>query len=122
MSAASLQALELSRPEHDLLTAVVGGEPLGEALAGVAARIRSAHRQKAVLGWFRTWVEPASSAGRWWSLSADEVPTRTREDRREDFDRRSDFDAGGTPAPPFSGVGGGVAAATSTRAGRPRRQ
>jgi hypothetical protein len=48
--------LELSRPEHALLTALVGGKHLAEALAGAVAGIRSARRQKAVFGWFRTWV------------------------------------------------------------------
>jgi hypothetical protein len=52
----SVLRLELSRAEHDLLKALAGGTPLGEALA-VAAQSQKSSRQRAqIFKWFRTWI------------------------------------------------------------------
>jgi len=52
----SVLRLELSRAEHDLLKALAGGTPLGEALA-VAAQLQKSSSQRAkIFKWFRTWI------------------------------------------------------------------
>ncbi|MEJ2582757.1 MAG: hypothetical protein P8127_14145, partial [Acidobacteriota bacterium] len=51
----SVLRLELSRAEHDLLRAIVGGTPLGDALTAAAAS-KSPRQQAKVFRWFRTWV------------------------------------------------------------------
>jgi hypothetical protein len=51
----SVLRLELSRAEHDLLRSLVGGAPLGEALATAAAS-KSPRQQAKIFRWFRTWI------------------------------------------------------------------
>ncbi|MCJ7755911.1 MAG: DNA-binding domain-containing protein, partial [Thermoanaerobaculales bacterium] len=51
----SVLRLELSRAEYDLLTSIVGGAALGEALATAAAS-KSPRQQAKVFRWFRTWI------------------------------------------------------------------
>jgi hypothetical protein len=51
----SVLRLELSRAEHDLLRAIAGGTPLGEALATAAAS-KSPRQQAKIFRWFRTWM------------------------------------------------------------------
>jgi len=52
----SVLRLELSRAEHELLKALAGGTPLGEALA-VATQSQKSSRQRAqIFKWFRTWI------------------------------------------------------------------
>ncbi|MCJ7755270.1 MAG: DNA-binding domain-containing protein, partial [Thermoanaerobaculales bacterium] len=52
----SVLRLELSRAEHDLLRDLVGGAPLGDALATAAAAQKSARQQQKIFQWFRTWI------------------------------------------------------------------
>ena len=51
----SVLRLELSRAEYDLLSAIVDGAPLGEALTTAAAS-KSPRQQAKVFRWFRTWI------------------------------------------------------------------
>ena len=52
----SVLQLDLNRDEHDLLKALAGGTPLGEALA-IAAQTQKSSRQRAqIFKWFRTWI------------------------------------------------------------------
>jgi len=51
----SVLRLELSRPEYELLRAIVDGAPLGEALTTAAAS-KSPRQQAKVFRWFRTWI------------------------------------------------------------------
>lgn len=59
----SVLRLELSRAEHDLLSDLVGGVPLGEALATAAAAQKSARQQQKIFGWFRTWISEGLFSG-----------------------------------------------------------
>ena len=52
----SVLRLELSRAEHDLLKALAGGTPLGEALSTAALKQKSARQRAHIFKWFRTWV------------------------------------------------------------------
>jgi len=52
----SVLRLELSRHEYDLLSALVGGAPLGEAIARAALELRASRREATVFRWFRTWI------------------------------------------------------------------
>jgi len=52
----SVLRLELSRTEHDLLAALVGGTPLGEAVAQAGLHVRAARREATVFRWFRTFI------------------------------------------------------------------
>jgi len=63
----SVLRLELSRAEHDLLHDLVGGAPLGDALAAAMAGTGSARQQARVFRWFRSWIRE----GLFQSLSAD---------------------------------------------------
>jgi hypothetical protein len=51
----SVLRLELSRPEYDLLRAIVDGAPLGDALTSAAAS-KSPRQQAKIFRWFRTWI------------------------------------------------------------------
>jgi len=59
----SVLRLELSRAEHDLLLSLVGGFPLGEALATAAAAQKSARQQQKIFRWFRTWISEGLFSG-----------------------------------------------------------
>jgi hypothetical protein len=48
--------LELTRAEHDLLRALAGGTPLGEALATAASTQKSSRQRAQIFRWFRTWL------------------------------------------------------------------
>ena len=52
----SVLRLELSRTEHDLLAALVGGTPLGEAVAQAGLQVRASRREASVFRWFRTFI------------------------------------------------------------------
>jgi hypothetical protein len=52
----SVLRLELSRPEFELLSALVTGEPLGTAITSAALRLRASRREATVFRWFRTWI------------------------------------------------------------------
>jgi len=52
----SVLRLELSRAEHDLLAALAGETPLGEALAVAAQSQKSSRQQAKIFKWFRTWI------------------------------------------------------------------
>lgn len=52
----SVMRLELSRTEHELLSALAAGEPLGEAIAAAARKLRSSRREETVFRWFRSWL------------------------------------------------------------------
>jgi len=52
----SVLRLELNRAEHDLLRAIIGGTPLGEALAVAASKTTSSRQQAKIYKWFRTWI------------------------------------------------------------------
>jgi hypothetical protein len=51
----SVLRLELSRPEFDLLGALLGGASLAEALTASAAS-KSPRQQAKIFRWFRTWI------------------------------------------------------------------
>lgn len=48
--------LELTRAEHDLLSSLAGGTPLGEALAAAASTQKSSRQRAQIFRWFRTWL------------------------------------------------------------------
>jgi len=48
--------LELTRAEHDMLRALIGGTPLGEALATAASTQKSSRQRAQIFRWFRTWL------------------------------------------------------------------
>jgi len=52
----SVLRLELSRAEHDLLKALAGGTPLGEALARAAQAQKTSRQRPQIFKWFRTWI------------------------------------------------------------------
>ncbi len=52
----AVRHMELGRPQATLLTALVEGMPLGDALGEALADVRSTRRQQAVFRWFREWV------------------------------------------------------------------
>ncbi|MGE5234872.1 MAG: putative DNA-binding domain-containing protein [Acidobacteriota bacterium] len=52
----SVYRLDLSRPEYELLAALTGGTPLGEALGTAARHIKESRRADTVFRWFRSWV------------------------------------------------------------------
>ncbi len=52
----SVLRLELGRSEHDLLSWLVSGTPLGEALAAAAGATRGPRQQARIFRWFRTWI------------------------------------------------------------------
>jgi len=52
----SVMRLELRRAEHDLLSALVNGVPLGDALATAASAQKTARQQQKIFRWFRTWI------------------------------------------------------------------
>lgn len=52
----TVMRLDLSRPEHDLLAALIAGTPLGEALEQATTSLKSSERPDRVFGWFRTWI------------------------------------------------------------------
>jgi hypothetical protein len=52
----SVLRMELSRAEHDLLKALAGGTPLGEALARAAQAQKSSRQRAQIFKWFRTWI------------------------------------------------------------------
>ena len=52
----SVLRLELSAPEYALLSVLVDGTPLGEALADAVAGKDSARKQARVYRWFRNWI------------------------------------------------------------------
>lgn len=59
----SVLRLELDRNEHNLLQALVAGEPLGEALASAAGRELSPRKQEQIFSWFRSWVSQGLFSG-----------------------------------------------------------
>ena len=48
--------VDLTRPEHDLLAALVSGVPLGEALEQATSSLKASERPDRVFGWFRSWI------------------------------------------------------------------
>ena len=52
----SVLNLELTRAEHDLLRSLVGGTPLGEALAAAASTQKTSRQRAQIFRWFRTWI------------------------------------------------------------------
>jgi hypothetical protein len=47
---------EMTGDEYALLSALVAGQPLGEAIAAAALRLRAARLEETVFRWFRGWV------------------------------------------------------------------
>ena len=52
----TVMRLDLSRPEHDLLVALIAGTNLGEALERATASLKATERADRVFGWFRGWI------------------------------------------------------------------
>ena len=52
----TVMRLDLTRPEHDLLAALVSGVPLGLALEEATTSLKASERPDRVFGWFRTWI------------------------------------------------------------------
>ena len=59
----SVLRLELSTPEFALLSSLVDGTPLGEALADAVAGSQSARQQAKVFRWFRSWIREGLFTG-----------------------------------------------------------
>ena len=59
----SVLRLELSTPEFALLSSLVDGTPLGEALADAVAGSHSARQQAKVFRWFRSWIREGLFTG-----------------------------------------------------------
>ena len=59
----SVMRLELSTPEFALLSALVDGVPLGEALADAVTANQSARQQAKVFRWFRSWIREGLFTG-----------------------------------------------------------
>ena len=59
----SVSRLELTRPQHELLAALVAGRPLGEAIAAAALKLRVSRRESAIFRWFSTWVAEGMFSG-----------------------------------------------------------
>jgi len=59
----SVLRLELSAPEFALLSALVDGAQLGEAVADAVTANRSARQQAKVFRWFRTWIREGLFTG-----------------------------------------------------------
>jgi hypothetical protein len=59
----SVLRLELSRAEHELLSALVDGVSLGEALAAAGARQKSTRKQDRVFRWLGTWIAEGLFSG-----------------------------------------------------------
>ncbi|HVO09737.1 MAG TPA: DNA-binding domain-containing protein [Vicinamibacteria bacterium] len=47
---------EMTGDEYGMLSALVAGQPLGEAIGAAALRLRAARREETVFRWFRSWV------------------------------------------------------------------
>ena len=54
---------ELGADEHALLSGLVAGRPLGEAVAASALRLRASRREERVFRWFRSWVAEGLFSG-----------------------------------------------------------
>ncbi len=52
----SVRRQELSGDEHALLSALVSGAPLGEAIGAAALGVRASRREETVFRWFRGWI------------------------------------------------------------------
>ena len=52
----TVMRIDLSRAEHDLLTALAAGTPLGEALTTATDSLKSSEKQDRVFAWFRGWI------------------------------------------------------------------